>query len=351
MKKIKILIVDDEILVRKGILMSIDWEKLGITDVFEASNGVEAFDIVVKERPNLVLTDIKMPKMNGITLIKKINEKYPSIIIIVLSCINDSDYIREALKYNRAIDYIPKLSISTNEIYETIEKVLKAIEINKLRKEYLPILANEDIRALKMKIIQRNEDEIKKSIVCIFTKAKAYYKDTKDFKEIQYIQGIFMDLIREAGGDINKINIDGENFYNYFETEFVEEMEYKILRFVPIYLELIFNLEREGLSKEIKKAIIFIRNNYNKDIRLQVVAKEIGLNETYLSRVFKEKIGVNFTEYLNKVRLEAAVDLLSTTNLTVFQVAQEVGYNSESYFSRIFKQYYGLSPKAYRKDA
>jgi two-component system, response regulator YesN len=123
----KALIVDDEILVRKGISMGIDWDKMGFSVVKEANNGVEALDIAKDSKPDLILTDIRMPKMDGLELIKQLKVYCPDSVIIVLTCLNDSQYVREAMQFGGALDYVLKLSLSTEELEKTIKKATKYI--------------------------------------------------------------------------------------------------------------------------------------------------------------------------------------------------------------------------------
>lgn len=90
------------------------------------------------------------------------------------------------------------------------------------------------------------------------------------------------------------------------------------------------------------KAIIFIQDNY-KDISLNDVAAEVGLHPVYFSKIFKDEIGLSYSDYLNQVKIEAAKDYL-LNDVPLADVAQLVGFNDQSYFTKIFKKYEGLSP-------
>ncbi|GMQ62146.1 response regulator transcription factor [Vallitalea maricola] len=346
----KVLIVDDEILVRKGIAMGIEWEALGFNEVYEASNGVEALEIVHQVHPNLIFTDIKMPKMDGLVLIDEIKKVYPDIVILVLSCINDSDYVRKALKFNRAIDYIPKLSMGTDELKEIVIKAKSYIKINnEPTSKYIPIFSGDRIHSLREAIKHRNGEEVKKILKNCFYEAKSYYNVVETFIEWHDIFSVFSTVMKEAGGNVHNIKIADVEAYEYLRrANNLDELEERFNKFALTYLESLIELEGAGLSKEIKNAITYIRNRYALNLRLQDVAMEIGLNDTYLSRIFKKQLGMNFSDYLNKVRLENAKELLNTKKLPIYEIAEKVGYNSESYFSRIFKQYYGITPKQYQ---
>src|SRR5690625_7838013 len=94
-----VLIVEDEVFVRESIIEIIDWEDLGFTVIGEAGNGEEALEFIQKEEPDLVITDILMPIMNGDELLKKARKSGVESLFIMLSCLNDFEYVREAMEY------------------------------------------------------------------------------------------------------------------------------------------------------------------------------------------------------------------------------------------------------------
>lgn len=108
---IKTIIADDEILVRVGLKSMVNWQDMGFEIVGEAGDGIQALELCENEEVDLVITDIKMPRMDGLELIRILCERYPSIRVIVLSCYNDGEYIKEAMKYNGALDYIFKIAM------------------------------------------------------------------------------------------------------------------------------------------------------------------------------------------------------------------------------------------------
>jgi len=93
----------------------------------------------------------------------------------------------------------------------------------------------------------------------------------------------------------------------------------------------------------------FINNNYFEDISLEIISKHVFVSSAYLSFLFKSITGENYTDYLRKVRLEKAKELLSRIDLKVYEIASKVGYNDYKYFSIQFKKTYGLSPTKFRE--
>jgi two-component system response regulator YesN len=117
---IKLLIVDDEPLLRIALRNVVNWSEHGYTIVDDVTNGAEAIEAIKKEMPDLVLTDIKMPVMNGIELIQYIQENGLPIKVIVLSNFNDFDFVKEAL-LRGASDYLLKANINPDTLFQVIQ--------------------------------------------------------------------------------------------------------------------------------------------------------------------------------------------------------------------------------------
>jgi len=103
----RVLVVDDEPYVRKGITNAIKWKNLGLELVGEAEDGMEALDLIPQLNPDIVVTDMRMPDMDGIGLLKEINAKFQNIKVVVISAYSDFEYTREAIK-NNVFDYVLK---------------------------------------------------------------------------------------------------------------------------------------------------------------------------------------------------------------------------------------------------
>ena len=120
---LKVLIVDDEKIIRQGMLRSVPWARFGFDAPLEARNGVDALQVYQRERPDLLLTDIRMPLMDGIALTDAIRQQDPDIKIIYLTGHQDIQYIKAAFQ-NDAVDYILK-PIRLEELLQAIEKAAR----------------------------------------------------------------------------------------------------------------------------------------------------------------------------------------------------------------------------------
>lgn len=143
----QLLVVDDEPFVRRGIVTLIPFEQLGISKVFEASNGQEALRIVRENDIHLVLCDINMPKLNGLDFAKLVKDEKPWIKIAMITGYDYFDYAKQALKIG-VEDYILK-PVSKQDVYEAIANLIKKIEQQATMTEILKTLQTDDIENLE----------------------------------------------------------------------------------------------------------------------------------------------------------------------------------------------------------
>ncbi len=123
----RILIVDDEILIRVGLRSAVDWQTHGFEIAGEASNGKEALAKLMEGNVDILLTDIKMPEMDGIELLEEIKKRKLQVKSIVLSCHDDYEYVREALKLG-AHDYLLKLSLNPEKLLHMLAELRNELE-------------------------------------------------------------------------------------------------------------------------------------------------------------------------------------------------------------------------------
>ena len=106
-----------------------------------------------------------------------------------------------------------------------------------------------------------------------------------------------------------------------------------------------------GSSSITKKAISYIKSHYTEQLTLKKISDEIHVSNTYLSVLFRKETGISAIEFLNDVRLENAEELLYDASLSIAEIAMNTGFTSQSYFTKLFKQKYGVPPNTYRKKA
>ncbi len=136
--------------------------------------------------------------------------------------------------------------------------------------------------------------------------------------------------------------IDKNNLFTVMESAYNEYLKDK-KSFAEIW-------DTEGLGPA-EEAINYIYKNYsNSDLSLKSMSSELHISESYLTRSIKKKAGMSFSEFLTKVRIESAISLiLLYSSLTSLEVSEKVGYKSQHYFCKVFKEYTGMTPTAYKK--
>ncbi|NTV35425.1 MAG: response regulator [Anaerolineaceae bacterium] len=266
---LKIVVIDDEMHLR-SLIKSFIPEKLGIKVVGEASNGVEGLEQCLKLKPEIVITDIRMPEMDGLALIEKLSQILPEIRVIVVSGFGEFAYAQKAIQYG-AVGYLLK-PIEEKSLYLSLEKAIEAIEMRLKGRSQFD----------KMKL------ELNKLQSSLFSKTK-----------------------------------EGDEFGG-----------------VPVQSE----------SPVVQKMIEYIYKNYNRDISLEEIATKMYMNNTYLSRLFKEKTGQGFHDFLVEVRLKNAKLLLESSEFKVNEIADMSGYRDVSHFIVIFKEHLGMTPSDYRRQ-
>lgn len=175
--------------------------------------------------------------------------------------------------------------------------------------------------------------------------------------QIEMIYPFYMEIVfvlakflHEIGEDLGEVANRGEaDFYlkiTGFETQaeihaWLEQMTERILDRLQEKKDI-------KVNRSIARAQEFIRVHYNQDLTLKMVSDFVGLSESHFSNLFARKMGTSFIDYLTRVRVEKAKELMNTTHLKIYEIALQVGYASTEHFSRMFKKITGMSPNQYK---
>lgn len=506
------IIVDDEYLVRQGTRKKLEPLSDVVECVGEAGNGKEALELIEKKDPQIIITDMNMPIMDGSTLLGRLSECYPEKAIIVISGYKDFEYAKKAISSN-AINYILK-PFSKEELQESIQQAILQIE-NKneittrlehseteketvkyeydlqLVKNMLHGYSQDDLRFSSQKMMhlvsypillftayskspletvefqnlltEQGLDDLSISIpginsvnmhfIIVFSPKNSIqrlgevlsqcFKDSKKFnsyslgisdvhdnlselhtayletiaalnsrligkdfgcyyfsvqqepvKEVQWLR-IDELLFRMETGDleaVKKLMNELFDFFvsapncslydvklfcyqisnrarfvmtNYFEqvstqasSSSVQNIMNSLFSFEEVrnyYVQFFLNitdiLQEENVYKihdPVEKVKIYIERNYGKELSVEFVSSLFYLNRSYLSHLFKSRTKMNYVDYVNKVRIEKAKELIKSNQKKMYQIAKMVGYDNVKYFYRVFKKYEGITPKEYQ---
>lgn len=533
----RLVIADDEEIVCEGIKNSIDWLAYGVEVVGTANNGNEALQLIKDLLPDIVISDIKMPGLNGLELVNEIKTVMPEINVILISAYEEFDYAKQAI-YLGVNSYLSK-PVKKVEIINEVSKIISLLEKQRLKEETLtrlqqrfvenlPILRehflnsaikgiiihdvehkfqayqidisphNIGVMAFKLdnfnqansgddgsndqlimlRVIEAINENIyprfkgitfqsfNLEIVMIFNLLSAdgspllelinlaervknqifdesgisisigigrVYPDFKDIgfsykeavkalnyrlvygqnnvlyienvenvetntyrslshinelldniqnilytgrndeinkliddfsRQLQqsvnipyfYIQQVYVQLLSitlrtatEIGIVPEKLSEHSDLYGALFQIECFEELNPWIKKIIFKVCDEINQKNKLKTKYSIQQAINYIKEHCQEEISLTTVAEYIRLSPAYFSRFFKEETGYSFVEYLKKLRIEKAKELLRTSNLKIYEICEALGYQSVQYFSNLFKNMVGVTPQEYRE--
>ncbi|MDO5423368.1 MAG: response regulator [Eubacteriales bacterium] len=457
---LKLLIVDDDALTRKGIRMLMPWKEHQMEIIGEASNGKEALTFLASHAVDLVLVDLDMPVMDGMTFIREASALYPQLSFVVLTIHTEFETIQNILRMG-AIDYIAKTQFDK----ENFDQILERIHSSILKK----YAAGQSIPELKWK----NSKILYPYIYALITAEPDTDEPAAQFQELNGLSRDFYELLPGIWVftdtrmefifpqsfpntmllrilDVSEMTYDNlakllrnyrKNmfFYDYKpqkaiyskhayelrEQEYIEDTEtlnqlkqewlslnwvhendlFEKIRFdlqnsrlkpsalyhLLVALETIWNTSYSELTGEtaalppvfhswnevedwlmhvyektnyfqtaskysgtVVRSILNVKTwvdgHYAEAIDTAEVARSAQMSYGYFSRCFHDVIGVSFSDYCISLRIEKAKGLLRTTDRPIWQVAEDVGYGDEKYFSRLFKKVVGCAPSEYRRQ-
>lgn len=137
-----------------------------------------------------------------------------------------------------------------------------------------------------------------------------------------------------------------KNGQNILKLSSYEDIE----KFLQNYKQQIMDLLKTEHNKPVTQVLDYIKQNHAKNLTLQETAELFHFSTSHLSRLIKANTGLNFSEYLNQVRLQRAAELLKDPTLKISLIATQVGYRDPSYFNRLFKKHFGVTPNQYRNS-
>lgn len=388
----KILFVDDERLIREGISNLIDWEQIAGQELILAENAKVALEYLEQEKYEIVVSDIYMQDMNGIELAKCIKEKWPDIVVILLSAYEDFDYARKAIEAG-VFKYLLK-PVIPEELEDAVNEAISYVKIHeetKKRIDYSQEVLEDYRRELKKGLWKdilsgnmRNEDEILERfnkmdipqnispiyVVVYETDDKSMFRQNQveiDKVVSGYFEG-YLDAIFVDNYIVILLKKENEKSILYGFSDLVKEMFHfemymgegkvvKDLSTLHVSVESAkYNIQKNRANKKdeptqiVFAAVEMIRKEIeNVNFNINTIANELYLTPAYFSRVFKRKMGMTCMEFIKNYRINLAKELLQNTDLSIQQISEKTGYATVYYFSQQFKQVTGESPGNFRK--
>lgn len=331
-----VLIVDDESMVRLGMKNCVDWQKLQVETIYEAANGEEGLQVVRDHKVDVVITDLKMSVMDGFSFLEKLQQIEPSPQAIVMSCYNDYENMRQALKLH-VKDFLFKPRMYPKDIEEAVAKVLDGLGRKEPHfTEDSAAVTEENYRERFLSLCSSIPEDEKESGL---SEAKERYMDFAN--RIMYID-------HSANEKLNLLS--GLIFRRIQEVKKCESLEE--LRSVFQDIAHACGLEENrGTKQAMARAMAYIDENLaDPNLSMEAAADYVGLSVSYFSRTFKAAAGKGYTDYVADKRIELADRLYQTTNLKIYEIAEQVGYTNPKYFSKVYKEHTGKNIRKHHES-
>lgn len=339
---LKVFLVDDEHLIRKGLKKLISWEQYGFEIWGEACDGEEALELITADNTDIVITDLKMPIVDGLELTKKLKERYPGIKVIVLTGFDDFAYMQQSIR-NSVVDYLLK-PVNAELLMESLLKIKDQISNESYGYPFI----------IESRLVKELEELDEKGLIDIIDELFGEFQKYKvPFDIIRKICGNMLVTINQrldsTGCNLDDILRKGtlpENYMVKFTTK--DQAKDEMVKIVCAVLK---HKTVNGNKKMIEQIKDYIEKNLREDITLAAIAQKFYLNSSYLSQLFKSETGENYVDFLTKCRVEKARKLLEDKNLRIQDICELVGYNDSKYFGQMFKKQVGMLPSEYRMNA
>ncbi|MFS0870862.1 response regulator [Paenibacillus xylanilyticus] len=348
----RMLVVDDEALFRQGLIHLVRNNPLGWEVVGEAADGEEAIQAVNSCTPDLIITDINMPVMDGLDLAERIHESGQDIMIIILTGYREFEYAQRAIRYG-AIEFLLK-PFSLDEACQVLRKAheryrRKQSDI-RIREQYSQVDRTERLREelTSLLLVQQFGEMVIRLEGLLDEASRMPLPQCK--AEIHVLMKVMTDLLiqqlqPQESGRIDQFGPD-PLLWIHTVSEAIAWARCKSEEWV----DMMMRHTQEQQDHVITRVIQYIEMNYSRSCTLQAVAAHVHVTPNYLSHLFKKETGQGFSQYVSKRRIEKAKLLLHSTRQSMADIAEQTGFDNSSYFTTVFKQMTGLSPREYRKQ-
>lgn len=391
-----LMVVEDEPIVRMGLRYMINWENLNVCWKAEASNGEEALRILDREDIHIVMTDIRMPGMDGLALADEIKKRTDTVAIIFLSSYDNFPYAKEAIRLG-AVNYLHKPTMDEREVEETLQKAVEQLERTVTCQP--PHLAEEKRNAFLLSLLDRytypsrilvpelTEEPYRSKGVWLTAfrvrddaASGVDETDSMRFLSVRYMIDeytsrdwggfVFHRNHREIiwlapaaartgaeGKEAREACVDKlrQRVFELLNVPLVISSSSVYVRLDQIpdaYLEAQLNCpaNQQLHSLHVRLAKEYVDRHLLEEVSLAKVAGAIAISPSYLSRIFLKEVGERFSDYVIRNKTEYSKKLLRETNLKVYEIAEKLGYMNPHYFSKLFKERVGMTPLEYRNQ-
>ena len=340
----KVLVIDDQPLEGEMIELILKRERPDAVYCGQALNAPDGIRMAAASRPDLIFLDIRMPGMDGLSAIAPLRAACPEAQIVMLTAFDDFSSLRTAMRAGTA-DYLLK-PIRPADILGALDACAaqSAPEPKAVRADEAAAASAALTEAVRLGDRARADAAAQRylSAFGVLDEANVIYVSVRC---MEWASGLAASAEQPVDG------------LTYYYQEFVraatsarqpEQLAGHFSEFVRKAAELYGHAAGDVAYLQVARAKEYVSEHFHEPLLLSDVAQSLYLSTAYFSRLFKEKAGMTFSDYLAQVRIDHARRLLATTDLSIAEVAAAIGYQEANSFSRLFKTRTGASPSDYR---
>ncbi|MGG1513901.1 response regulator [Paenibacillus oryzisoli] len=331
-----ILVAEDEPWIRGSIVEMLN--RLGEEQftVSEATNGEEAWALVQEQWPTVLITDIMMPQMDGLSLIKKIQEHGIPMTYIIISGYDNFQYAQKAIDYGVS-QYLLK-PVDMDQLKEALRRseqdMLNLREINQYMSRFQQLVNS--YAEIAPQTTARKMSDLIDSVLNL-----RYLNPAAKVNLLRLFEWKLTSFVKELSPEVVVPSLQED------------AVDTEILRyFNQLTLMFMMNASQQNAvttNQLSKKVCEYIHAHYKKDISLTEMARFANMSISHFSSWFKRSTGRTLVQYIQEVRVDKAKELLLETQLKNYEIAEQVGFATQPYFIRVFKNAVGVSPNEFRK--
>lgn len=339
----RVLIVDDDHLVCRCLKQMIHWEKIGCLEPEIAYDGLSALECIEKNCPGIVITDIRMPGMDGIELCKRIYEKYSNITILLISAYEDFSIARMALQYN-VKGYVLKPFDSKS--LSALEDMIRSTTHKKREQEICNNILSNIYEEFLETILEKKEYKV----------LDEFFHTLSEVGDETLSQntGIWINLLRPIlKYQYKQRSMDSRLLFS-LEAEMKEDLKLLTEKEKIDYMRMRY-INAMTIDEELNRNIIWeiqrvVKENFSSpDLNVNRLGEIFHMSPVYLGKIFVERTGIKLVDYITEKRIQYAAGELKSTLKPIGEIANAAGYPSANYFSRVFRKKMGVSPQDYRQ--
>lgn len=339
----RILIVEDEPMILKGIAHLVGnypYENGRKPEIIEAYGGLEGDRYLENESFHIVFTDIRMPDVDGLTLLKKWSRQHVSTKWVIISGYDDFKYAQEAI-VNGVKDYLLK-PVTKHKMKQTLDRLLS--ESKQQNDSFVGVDESERIVAELQEAIWLLDQEN-----LSFLMDKWFSSFQKRNMDIAYLEQYMNQLIRSLHEKLNaksQFRLEAVDFS--IKAQKLEQLKDQSFEACMRLQSILKSKRNRNMIEPIEAAKKYIMEHLGDSVSLEDVARKVGFNTTYFSQMFKRETGESFAAYRKRLRMEKAKELLEKGDMRIVDISVEIGYGDLPHFTKTFKQYTGYTPSEYR---